>query len=176
MIRDNVGRFRKYAGMYIKRQLASRAREIDENIRPDIRDELERTFRNNLYDSYSPITERGKSVKDYNKNHTHQLASPYHHTGKLASSVYGAIEGNVVQIKVKEKTYDNGKTTGQVMKWVLEGNTETPKYDRYYFTDKNGYKRLAEYVHMPPHKVAERTMDYMINVYMKQLVERLSKK
>lgn len=155
----------------ITKQLQKDAKEVDMKVKPMLRDKLEELYIKNVYASYAPISEHGKTVKAENeyakKVKGHMQASPYHHTGTFVSSIHGVIEDDVVKIKIEDKLYDDGTSTLQVYEWLTKGTTKTPKKNSYPYVKKQGDKYSAssystgwaKYNPTPKHKFEEITLE-----------------
>lgn len=150
----------------ISKALQDVADEAKIRIKPIVRDKLESELRYQIYASYTPATERGKQIQEYNESHEHQKIHAYHHTGLLASSVYATIEGDTVQANIRDQQYDNGTSTTEVYDYLKFGTTNTPKNDTYAYD--NGTK-FSKYISQDPHNFEARTREVM-----KQFVNDLS--
>ena len=149
--------------------------ELAVRIRPLVRDELEETLRSKIYASYSPATEKGKVVKNYNETHTHQQTHPYHHTGLLLRNIRGVIEGNSAVVKVFPEQYENGTTTSEVYDYLKYGTPEKPKkagVDSYYFDHKQS---LSPYIQQLPHDFEKETAIHM-DRFLSNLANEISTK
>lgn len=143
-------------------------------IKPLVRDELEQTLRSEIYASYTPATERGKAIQEYNETHKHQKPQSYHHTGLLASSVYATIQGDVIQAVIKDKQYPDGASTTEVYDYLKFGTTDTPKKsDTYAYA--NGTE-FSKYIPQEPHNFEARTREYMNEFLDNLLVELQTEK
>lgn len=134
-------------GLDIPKTLIKIANEIGVNIRPIVRDELENTLRHEIYASYTPAVPSSER--------------PYKHKNKLTSetarNVYGAIEGDKVQIEFKNATYPNGRTVEQVYNDLKFGTTDKPKNYVY----KYGKNKYSWYIYQEPHNFEARTRAHM---------------
>ena len=142
----------------IQKRLIDIAKDEGIRIKALVRDELEKELRLDIYDSYTPLTKRGKMVQEYNETHKHQKPHPYHHTGRLAQSVYAIIDGDNVKAMIKNKQYDNGTSTAEVYDYLKFGTTNNPKSNIYSYD--NGTK-FSTYISQPPHNFEARTREHM---------------
>ena len=163
----------------ITKRLQEIADEVAIRVKPIVRDELEQTLRSEIYASYTPATKSGQETEEYNRTHKHQKKRPYHHTGKLASSVYATIDGNTIKAKLKEKQYDNGRTTAEVYDFLKFGTArETSKKG---FTYNQG-EEFSAYIHQEPHNFEARTREHMrdflkeLEIDLQQRPEKYSEK
>lgn len=156
---------------YITKRLQQVGNEVEIRVKPLVRDEAARILRAEVYDSYQPITTRGKATQEYNETHKHQQARPYHHTGRLVAAIYGTIEGNSIKLKVSENkryTYANGKTAAEVYDMLKFGTTKEPKNDTYSY----GEGEYAKYTPQPPHYFEARAKE-QIDAYLDDLGRKL---
>lgn len=169
LLRQNSkGQITSDLSILVTKKLQAAAKEVEYNIKPLIRDELEEEHIHNVYSSFGPITESGKEVKKYNEEHKHQKKQPYHHTGILLRNIKGVIDGNVVKIEIGEEHYPDSdkpgkykgkRTAQQVYNWLRHG---TPAADKYYrFKNNEGELPLSSYVATPKHDFEERTLQHM---------------
>lgn len=168
----------KGLSMKLERELTDLANEVGVRVKPIVRDELERTYRNNIYASYD-------------------RSGTYHHTGILAQNAYAVIEDNAVVAKIREARYPDKKrrkiTTYQVYEWLTEGTTDNPKSEyypleenrkgtrRYTRTLKNGEKRKdtihwAKYEPTSIHTFEQDTIDDMETYINTELIPALTNK
>lgn len=158
------GQFTKGVSILISKKLQAEldavAEECVVRIKPIIRDELERTYKDEVHASYRPATKTGKDVQKYNETHKHQKAAPYHHTGHFLESINAVIEGSVVKIKLKEIAYDDDTTTLDVYDYLSKGTTKRPKHDKYYIKGSDGIG-LADYISTPKHQFDAHTLNHM---------------
>ncbi|MDE6946558.1 MAG: hypothetical protein K2P14_05175 [Anaeroplasmataceae bacterium] len=128
-LRDNFGRWQKYATLHITKHLQAVAEETGVNIRQVVADKLDDTYKKNVQASYTPSSEAGKDVLAYNKDkyNTHKKKLTYHHTGIFVNqAIKTVIEGNVVKVKIDEKvTYEDGTPATKVYEYLTEGTSAT---------------------------------------------------
>lgn len=166
--RNKKGQFTQKASAIISEELRDAADEIAVRIKPIIRDEFEKTYRKNLYESYEPITEHGKETKEYNEYAKYHIAAPYHHTGILASNVKGVIDGNAVGIKIDHATYPNGKTTEDVYNFLTKGTKKGKKAkNKHRVYEYNGM--YVERQQTPKHTFEQDTLRDM-NTFLDELL------
>lgn len=134
------------------------ADDVAIRVKPIVRDKLESELRYQLYQSYTPATQKGKEIREYNESNTHQKKNLYHHTGLLASSVYGTIDGDIVKANIKDQKYDNGASTTEVYDYLKFGTTDKPKNYIYDYANNSKY---AMYVSQEPHNFEARTREEM---------------
>ena len=117
-------------GLRIDKQLTELADEIGIRIKPMVRDELERTYRANIYES-----------------RVSESAGTYHHTGRLAGSIYAVINGDIIKVKIKPVKYPDKKgrkiTTVQVYKWLTKGTKKVAKSE--YYPIESNEKKVRTY-------------------------------
>lgn len=133
---NKKGQFTGDFSILITKKLQKIADEVDVNVKSTIRKKLEQTYRDNVYASYSPISNTGKAIQEYNDTHKHKKPQSYHHTGIFANSVKAVIDENVVKIVIEDNTYDDGASTTQVYEWLTKGTTKNPKHDSYPYIKK----------------------------------------
>lgn len=156
----------------IEKYMDQKAEEISAKARREIRDELQKTLREEIYASFAPVQISGKKTEAYNKNHKHQRARPYHHTGLLISHTFAKIDGEKIKIVV-EGEYPDGTPILKVYNWLKNGTSESEN-DVYILGGKGSHTPYVGYEPTPPHKFEQRTLDRM-DVYLKQLVEDINR-
>ena len=168
MARNKLGQFTRNEIISVKlsKALQEIADDVAIRVRPIVRDELENTLRQEIYASRTPATRKGKDVQEYNDKKKHQKPHPYHHTGLLARSVYGSIDGYIVKANIRDEKYDNGSSTTEVYDYLKFGTTDNPKNDTYSYA--NGTK-FSKYVQQKPHNFEARTSEHM-----KQFLDKLA--
>ena len=149
----------------ITKRLQEVANEAAIRVKPIIRDELEQTLRAEIYASYTPATEKGREIEEYNQTHKHQKLRLYHHTGKLASSVRAYIDKDTIKIRFKNKKYDNGKTVEEVYDFLRFGTKK--ESSKKGFSYNNG-EEFSTYIHQEPHNFETRTREHM-RIFLKEL-------
>lgn len=167
MARNKLGQFTSinHITQAINKRLQAIATDEQIKIKALVRDELEQTLRSEIYASRTPATEKGLEVKEYNETHKHQKSRPYHHTGKLESSIYAIIDGDTVKAMVQDKQYDNGRSTTEVYDYLKFGTTDTPKNDVYDYANGN---QFSKYISQEPHNFEARTREHM-EIFLRDL-------
>ena len=161
-LRDNAGRFQKYATAYITRQLQEVAEETGVNVRLVVADKLKEVYKDNVKQSYTPSSEEGKAIKAYNadKYNTHKKKVKYRHTGTFLRSIKTKIDGNDVKIVIDETVkYEDGTPATEVYEYLTKGTPDTQSI--YAYTTKNGEVFGAKNYGMQPHLFEEHTMNQM---------------
>ena len=122
-LRDNIGRWEKYATIYITDALKEQAEAFDIGIKKVVKDQLQLTYVNNVRASYTPRTIKGQETAKYNKNpyNEHRKKVTYRHTGTFANSIYTKIEGKNIKVMIKDEIYPDGVSTTQVYEWLTKG-------------------------------------------------------
>lgn len=144
----------------LKAELEEYADYCDNKVKENLRKTLEEYHKSDIYASYNPTHESGKSVKEYNKKHAHQKTQPYHHTRTLISSVHGVIDGNTVKIEIDDKEYDDGTTAKKVYEWLDKGTKES-EHEYYILGGKGSHTPYVEYIPQPPHRYKKKTLERM---------------
>lgn len=159
---DTHGHFTKEMSILITKQLQAIADDVAIRVRPLVRDELERTHRANIYDSYVPA-----------------VNGTYHHTGTLASSVKGLIDGNAVKAVIEDKEFPNdvrspnaATSTVEVYEILKNGSTANPKADSYPYRGNNGKIEWSMYIQQKPHNFEQRTLEDM-EIFLDELAANL---
>ena len=159
---DTQGRFTKEMSILITKQLQAIADDVAVRIRPLVRDELESTHRSNIYASYTPA-----------------INGKYHHTGTLASSVKGLIDGNAVKVVIEDREFPNdvrspnaATSTVEVYEILKNGSTANPKSDSYPYRSKNGKIAWSSYIKQEKHTFEQQTLQDM-EVFLDQLATNL---
>lgn len=165
---DTLGQFTKEMSILVTKELQSIANEVEIRVKPLVRDELEKTHRANIYDSYVPA-----------------INGTYHHTGKLASSIKGRIDGNAVKIIIEDKKFPNdirssnaATSTTEVYEILKNGSTANPRANVYPYEGKKpknggiGPVQWSSYIQQTPHKFEQRTLEDM-EIYLDQLATNL---
>ena len=171
MARNKRGQYVSEGNLELKitKRLQAVADEVAIRVKPIVRDELEQTLRAEIYASLTPATEKGKAIQNYNESHTHQKKRLYHHTGTLASSIHGTINGDIVNAGPMEGvTYEDGTPVEDVYNYLKFGTTDTPKKDVYNYGDG----QFSQYIPQEPHNFEARTREYM-KVFLKDLEKDL---
>ena len=156
------GKFTKEMSILITKELRTIADDVAIRVKPIVRDELERTHRANIYDSYIPAVD-----------------GSYHHTGTLASSIKGLIDGNAVKAVVEDREFPNdvrspnaATSTLEVYEILKNGSTSNPKADAYPYRDGSGEIKWSMYIQQKPHNFEQRTLEDM-EVFLDQLTRDL---
>lgn len=123
VLRDNAGRFQKYATVYIDKALEEQSKALQRRVQNEIKDELEQTYISNVIASYTPRTDRGRAIKAYNEDpyRRHKKKLTYRHTGIFVSSIYTKVEGRDVKVMIRDEKYPDGASTTQVYEWLTKG-------------------------------------------------------
>lgn len=175
MARNKRGQFtstNNNVEIVIRKYLEDAANEAGIRIRPLVRDELEQTLRSNIYDSYRPATRKSKDADISDKAHTRTKPRPYHHTGILARSIHGTIDGNVIKAGPMEgMTYPDGTSVIDVYNHLKFGTADSAKTTDVYSYD-NGTK-YSQYISQEPHNFEARTREYMNKIFLPKLVQEL---
>lgn len=164
MARNKRGQYVRtgHLEIQITKQLKEIAKEAEVRIRPVVRDAAETILREEIYASYTPATKKGKTVQDYNDTHKHQKSRPYHHTGILASSIYGTIEGDTVKTKVRDTQYPDGASTTKVYDVLKYGTPSESEKKGFYY---NNGADFSPYISQEPHnfeaRASERIDDFL---------------
>ena len=171
IFRNVKGQFTSDVSILAYKELSAWAKEIEERIKPEIRDKLAQELAYQINASRTPATKKGQEIEEYNQNNAHKKARLYHRTGTLARSIHGRINGNVIEAGPdKNAKYEMDDTpVTDVYNYLKYGTTDTPKYDKYYFNNKKG---LSPYIQQKPHDFEARTSDAM-KIYMKALATKL---
>lgn len=150
MSKNKLGQFTSQKAISVKvaKRLQSAAKNLNTNIMPIIRDELEQTLRSEIYKSYRPATD-----------HSNPNVRPYIHTGLLISSVYAEIKEDTIQAEIDDKVYPNGKTASEVYNYLKFGTTDDPNNDIYIYFN-NGLQ-FSTYISQSPHNFEARTREHM---------------
>lgn len=171
---NNKGQITKELSVLITKKLRKAAKEVEYNIKPMIRKELEEAHIHNVYSTFGPITESGQQTQKYNETHKHQKRQSYHHTGILLRNIHGVIDNNVVKIEIGEERYPDDKDDGydrtakQVYEWLKNGTPKSAKSERYRFKNNDGELPLSLYHSTPKHNFEKLTLIYM-DKYLKDL-------
>lgn len=172
---NNLGQFTKEMSILITKELQNLAHEAEVRVKPILRDKLEETHRLNVYASRTPA-----------------INGKYHHTGILASSIKGVIDGNTVKAVVEPKKFPNrirsnngAKLTTEVYEILKNGSKARAKHDVYPYEgkqkkeqnkDKVGPMKWSTYIQQKPHDFEQRTLDDMEQYISQDLIPALTKK
>ena len=171
MARNKRGQFtsEKIISKKLSKALLELGKEAAVRVKPIVRDELETELRQQVYASYTPATDKGKAIKEYNDTHKHQKPALYHHTGILASSIYCTIDGDTVTARVRDITYDNGESAVNVYNYLKFGTTNTPKNRTYSY---DGGTHFSKYIPQEPHNFEARTREHM-KIFLDELAAKI---
>lgn len=171
MAKNKKGQFtsEKIISKKLSKALLELGKEVAVRVKPLVRDELETELRHQVYASYTPATDKGKAIKEYNDTHKHQKPASYHHTGTLVSNIYCTIDGDIVAAKVRDAKYDNGESAAKVYNYLKFGTTNSPKNDTYAYA--NGTK-FSRYIAQEPHNFEARTREHM-KIFLDELAGKL---
>lgn len=168
-------KIRRGIQIQLDKELTNTANDIGVRLRTRVRDKLEETYKRNIKDTYEPTGERGKAIKEYNKDpyNTHRKAANYHHTGLFLKSIHPYIDGNTIKIEIDDLKYDDGTSTRQVYKWLTRGTRKRPKYPYYPVEGPDAEDTpWAKYVPTPKHNFNQLTVMDM-NEYLTSLINDL---
>lgn len=174
MIRNNAGRFQKYASVYLTKRLREIAEKTEHNVSEEVAKKLEETYKTNVELSYGPRSERGREVEAYNKSRKALededrklgIKSPrrgrkrktYIHTGTFLGSIYTVIENHTVKIKFRNRSYPNGgKSVKEVYTYLTEGTKGGGMYPYHDKRDPDGTVSWAYNYPTPAHLFEEHT-------------------
>lgn len=158
----------------LKAELTEIADYCEDKVKKNLRETLEEYHKSDIFASYNPTHESGKSVKEYNKKHAHQKKQPYHHVPTLIPSVHGVIDGNTIKIEIDDRTYDDGTSAKDVYEWLDKG-TKKSEYDVYILGGKGSHTPYVEYVPQPPHGYKKKTLDRMDSYIKNTLIPDVEK-
>ena len=162
----------------LEKELIEAADLIGGRLRARVRDKLEKTYKDNIKNTYTPTGERGIAIKEYNKDpyNTHRKAANYHHTGLFLKSIHPYINGNKIGLNIDDLKYEDGTSTRQVYKWLTRGTRKRPKYPYYPVEGPDAEDTpWAKYVPTPKHNFNQLTVNDM-NEYLNSLVNDLNNK
>lgn len=156
MLKNKKGQFisKKMLSQQINKTLLDWSKQIKSKAKIAIRDKLEATFKEELLASYTPAKQNA--------------ITRYEHTDLLVNNVYAEIEDDTVRMRVVNRQYPNGRTTGEVYNYLKKGTPDEPgegKGDHYYiykaYRDRRrhkGYKvGMSEYISLEPHNFENKT-------------------
>lgn len=173
--RNEKGQISKQLSILMTKELRNIAKDCENKVKIVLRDELEKQHRFDIYSTYGPIQESGKSVAEYNEKHKHKKKQPYHHTGLLIKSVRGTIEGNVVKIDIEDAHYEDGTSVRDVYEWLDKG-TKSSEYENYILNGKGSHTPYVKYVKTPRHGFKKMTLDYMDSYIKNTLIPDIKNK
>jgi len=166
---NEKGQFSKQLSILLTKKMKEEAGKISHQAKVALRKELEEQHIHDVYSSFAPIQESGKSVADYNVKHKHQKKQPYHHSGELLRSIHGTIDGDVVKIEIDDNHYDDGTSVRDVYEYLAHG-TGNGKYDQYILGGYKSHTPFVPYVRTPKHDFKRKTLDYMQNYIHNTLI------
>lgn len=172
---NNKGQISKQLSILVTKKMKAAAKTCEYEVKKDIREELERQHLHDVYSSFQPNHTSGKKVKDYNENHKHQKARPYHHTGKLLESIYAVIDGDAVRIEQKDLYYDDGTSVKDVYEWLDKGTSES-EYDVYILGGKGSGTPYVGYVPQPRHGFKQTTLRHMESYIQNTVIPKIENK
>lgn len=172
-LRDNVGRFQKYATVHITKELKDIADEYKVNITTVVRDKLEETYKANVLASYAPRSMAGGEVASYNKRkkaeekeaeEEHKVKTrlrrkklTYRHTGTFLDSIDVVVEGDDVKVIIRDKKYPNEKSTVDVYDYLTKGTEGDGESTGDYTYEVKGETEWAYNYPTPAHLFEEHT-------------------
>ena len=154
------GQISKQLSVLVTKKMKEAAQDCEQKVKIEIRNELDKQHKADIYNSFAPIHQSGKDVVKYNSTHTHQKKHPYHHTGTLLRHVHAEIDGDVVKIEVDDAEYDDGTSVRDVYEWLDKG-TKSSEYDYYILGGKGSHTPLVPYVSTPRHGFKQATLRHM---------------
>lgn len=169
-VRDNFGKFQKYATVNITKQLQSIADEHEVIISKIVKDKLLKTYKENVLASYSPRSEKGIEVQEYNeyqkkreeKEHRrfHKKKLTYRHTGTFLRAIKAIKKGKTVKIVIDgAATYEDGTPVTKVYEYLTKGTSGGE--ETYAYKTKNGITGGRNYP-TPEHNFEEWTQVQML--------------
>ena len=174
----NSSRWQKQATVLITKQLEQIANDVEKDATEIIKDKLLENYKENVLASYTPRSEAGLEVQEYNKyqksreqklgTRLHKKKLTYRHTGIFLDSIYAEVKNKTVMIKIKDTQYPDGATTTQVYEWLTKGTKGSDKPYPYIkvtgkdATDPNNYSTgWARNFPTPRHLFEEHTREHM---------------
>lgn len=147
-LRDNFGRFQRFATVNLTKQLQQVADTTGNNIREDLAKTLKEKYKENVLASYGP---REGSA-----------GFGYEHENLFYDHIEVKVEQDKVQIVVEEANYPNGKSTLEVHDYLTYGTTpDNTKKQEYRFQGDNGNWYTAKNYETPIHPFEDHTMNQM---------------
>ena len=175
MISQNEkGQISKQLSILVTKKLKEIAKDCEGKVKNVLREELENQHKHDIYSTYAPIQQSGKNVAEYNKKHKHQKKQPYHHRGKLITSIHAVVDGDTVKIGIDNKEYDDGSSVKDVYEWLDKG-TGKSEYDVYILGGKGSHTPYVSYVPTPRHGFKKMTLDYMDSFIKNELIPNIEK-
>ena len=146
-VRNNAGRFQKYASVYIDKNLRAITDGVGTDVEKIIADKLKECYKTNIEKSYTPKTTKGFEVIEHNKdpyNKNNKKTLTYHHTNTLVDNIDTVVENHTVKAVLKDVPYKDGKkeprTTIDVYKYLTEGTGRNVGQAYLYKTAQGGLK------------------------------------
>lgn len=136
-VRDNFGRFQKYATVHITKQLQTIADEHEVIISKIVKDKLLEVYKKNVITSYTPRSAKGLEVQEYNKGpSTHKKKLTYRHTNTFLNAIKAVKDGKSVKIIIKaDATYEDGTPVTKVYEYLTKGTAGGEKLYAYTIKD-----------------------------------------
>ena len=174
----NSSRWQKQATVLITKQLEQIANDVEKDATEIIKDKLLENYKENVLASYTPRSEAGLEVQEYNEyqksreqklgTRLHKKKLTYRHTGIFLDSIYTEVKNKTVMIKIRDTQYPDGATTTQVYEWLTKGTKGSDKPYPYVkvtgkdATDPNNYSTgWARNYPTPRHLFEEHTREQM---------------
>ena len=174
----NSSRWQQQATVLITKQLEQIANDVEKDATEIIKDKLLETYKENVLASYTPRSEAGLEVQEYNEyqksreqklgTRLHKKKLTYRHTGIFLDSIYTEVKNKTVMIKIRDTQYPDGATTTQVYEWLTKGTKGSDKPYPYVkvtgkdATDPNNYSTgWARNYPTPRHLFEEHTREQM---------------
>lgn len=142
----NSSRWQKQATVLITKQLEQIANDVEKDATEIIKDKLLENYKENVLASYTPRSEAGLEVQEYNKyqksreqklgTRLHKKKLTYRHTGIFLDSIYTEVKNKTVMVKIRDTQYPDGATTTQVYEWLTKGTEGSEK--SYPYTQTSG--------------------------------------
>ena len=111
-VKDNFGRFRKHATVVVSKDIEELAKQAEVNVKRQVRDELLKTYKTNVAQSY---------LEGYTTSGRGGHLS-YHHTNNFLDSIHARIDGDIVKITIDDSIkYENGKSTYDIYTFLTHG-------------------------------------------------------
>lgn len=174
--RNNKGQTSKQLSILFTKEMKEIAKDCERRVKIEIREELDRQHKADIYNSLRPTHTTGIAVQKYNQTHKHQKKHPYHHTGTLVSNVHAEIVGDVVRIEVDDVTYPDGTSVRDVYKWLDKGTKQTSDYDYYILGGKGSHTPYVEYVDTPKHNFVAATRKHMDGYISNTIIPNIRKR
>lgn len=171
---NSKGHISKQLSILISKKMKEAAQDCEEKVKIEIRNELDKQHKADIYNSFAPIHQSGKDVDKYNRTHTHQKKHPYHHSGLLLRSVHAEIDEDVVKIVIDDNEYDDGTSVRDVYEWLDKG-TKDSEHDYYILGGKGSHTPLVPYVKTPRHGFKQDTLRHMDGFIQNTIIPNIDK-